>query len=61
MLNREYYFNVFMYLTNTEDDYAMGDVREQVRALSWKASDDKHYELSREMKEWLKANAVLRY
>jgi len=48
-----YYFNVFMYLTNTEDNSIMGDVREQVRILSWEALEDGHHELYREMREWL--------
>jgi hypothetical protein len=52
-LPKSYYFNVFMYLTNTEDNSIIGDVREQVRALSWKAFEDGHYVLSREMREWL--------
>jgi hypothetical protein len=55
-LDRSYYFNVFMYLTNTEDNSIMGDVREQVRVLSWKALDDGHHELYREMREWLNEN-----
>ena len=56
-LSEGYYFNVFMYLTNTEDDYAMGDVHEQIRSLSWKAFDDGYVDLSVDMREWVESNS----
>tara|TARA_R110000824_G_scaffold281709_3_gene470029 strand:- start:440 stop:823 length:384 start_codon:yes stop_codon:yes gene_type:complete len=56
-LSEGYYFNVFMYLTNTEDDADMGDIHEQIRSLSWKAFDDGYVDLSVDMREWVESNS----